>query len=174
MQVPCGKHENLTVELLLLRDPRYVLSIIRTVTAGPLSPIRAELKRLISVFNSKPLQVKCCDCGAPATCYSVWQGGLDLEWRCGCYRPNNNVLGEKILVLSYYLETVLYAKTYLSWRSDASKLVRTVARAKGLPVRVGKKQAQAFFQTGPSAFELWLQRNPFGGNAPRTNINKGR
>jgi hypothetical protein len=71
LHIAFGKHAGKTVEVLVLKDPDYVHWILaQSEPSGPLARIRAEVLRLMAVFDAKALwsffQVTCHASGSVA------------------------------------------------------------------------------------------------------------
>jgi len=70
---------------------------------------------------------------------------------CGNCNPTELILApERIRIIYGYVEALLHAANYCSGRKgDINHLIRRLARAKGLPERVGEKEIQEFFAIHP-------------------------
>jgi hypothetical protein len=77
----------------------------------------------------------------------VYVGRTDLWWWCEDCKPYVHCAGlEKLHIIRSYWDAIDYADLVSSRpRSDLNALIRRLAEAKGLPSRVGEKQAAVFF-----------------------------
>jgi exodeoxyribonuclease X-like protein len=147
--VDFGKHQGRVVEELILKDPDYVRWILDQPSArGSLAEVAEEAMRLIAIFDSKPFIRPCCgtNCPKQATRGMVY-GRIPepLFWCDDCNPRSKGVLwGTPRPVPAYRIICML------AWGSghpsERKNLIRNLARAKGLPDRVGVDQAIAFFR----------------------------
>jgi hypothetical protein len=150
MELLFGKHECKSTELLVLRHPDYVDWMLREVDAkGMFAQAQSEVRRLISLFDEMPI-VKPCrnpECANLATRASVHLGRTDLWWWCEVCKPYGSGAGlDKLHIIRSYWDAIDYVTLVSSRpRSDLNALIRRLAEAKGLPSRVGEKQAAVFF-----------------------------
>jgi hypothetical protein len=156
MSVPFGRQRSHSAAKLLLDDPAYVVSVLREPEPqGRLARLRDEVCRLIDRFDARPICVPCRapGCGRRATRCSVYRDSVRPVWWCDeCDPYQEGATPGALRLLSRYLEAV----AHVEWsgngrRSDLRFLVRELARARGLPGRVGAAEAEAFFRAGPPA-----------------------
>lgn len=153
MNVGFGKHKDKSVAILVLKDPEYVLWVLRQPNpSGPLARVQAEVKRLIGIFDSKPLQKKCCNtnCSNLATQCSIYLGNVSrLFWWCSTCDPRQRgAIEVNLTLIRSYREVLQHCALYNVRKVDIGKLILSFAQAKGLPKRVGEVQAEEFFKMG--------------------------
>src|SRR5262249_18364207 len=139
----------LTPALLVLRQPDFVLWILgKEEATGRLAEARQEVIWLIRLFDERPIIEPCSGrCGGRATRCSLHQGGLRPRWWCdGCDASASTFTPGKLVIVRTYRDAVRYVNAFCGGRKqDLKVLVKELARAKGLPRRVGEAQAAAFF-----------------------------
>jgi hypothetical protein len=147
MKLTFGKHKGKSVETVVLKEPDYALWILSIEDAEePLAHIRKEVQRLIDVFDSKPFVCKCYGCHCrTATRFSLAHPSPSAYWWCDECNPRSSGCDGLLTIGRMYEEAMQYAGYCL--RKDHTKsLIRNLAEAKGLPERVGEKQAEEFFR----------------------------
>lgn len=152
MTVPFGKHKGKPVELLLLKEPDYVHWLFQQHDeSASLLRLKEKARSLFRKFDQKPFQRTCMgsQCSALATGITFYESNLAPFWWCG--KCNVNQMGAvpgKLRRISSYSQALSHVKMECDGRRDSFKaLITTMARAKGLPPRVGKLQAATFFLT---------------------------
>jgi hypothetical protein len=131
MDTFAGKHLEKSIELLVLTDPEYVVSLLRLdELGGSLSKARSELIRLICVFDGLPFKTRCQspDCRRRATRFSAYQRTVRMVPICDTCDPYHmGASSGKLTVVETYQDAVNH-------------------EAKGLPERVGEARAISFFE----------------------------
>ena len=147
MKLTFGKHKGKSVEIVVLKEPEYAMWILRKERAGePLAHIRKEVRRLINVFDSKPFTCKCYGChGNTATRFSLAHPSPSAYWWCDECNPRSMGCDGPLSVGQTYQQAMQYAELCLG-KDHTKGLMRDLAEAKGLPKRVGEKQAEEFFR----------------------------
>jgi hypothetical protein len=150
MLIQFGKHWGKSLEHVLLRDPDYVLWMLKQKEpSGPLARALREARRLIAVFDAKPVVRKCrgTGCRKPATRCSLYPANPRPLWWCdGCDPYQLGASPGTLLVVKSYLDAITYVQSYCHGRKgDLSLIIKLIAEAKGLPSRVGDEEAEAFF-----------------------------
>jgi len=145
MKLTFGKHKGKSVETIVLKNPDYAMWLLSKTDAGePLSHIRKEIARLIRVFDSKSFVCKCYGCYETATRFSLAHPSPSAYWWCDKCSPRSRGCDGLLSVGHTYKEAMQFAA--LALRKDHTiGLIRDIAEAKGLPKRVGEKQAAEFF-----------------------------
>jgi hypothetical protein len=145
--IPFGKYSGKSIELVVLKHPSYAAWLLgQTATTWTFREVQEELRRLIAIFDHKPLLKPCSapDCASPATRATVYRGSTQIRWWCAACDPRQ--LGAspgKLYTLLTFADAVRYAA---SCSPDLlPTLIQILGQAKGLPDRVGERQAQAFF-----------------------------
>jgi hypothetical protein len=150
MLVTFGKFKNTPIDLLVLKQPDYIDWMLKLINAeGPMVHVISEVKRLISIFDAKPI-IKCCtsrECGKVATRGSLYHNDASPMWWCDDCNPyRTGAIAGKLEIVGTYQQALDYVNMYCSARkSDKRTIIKSFAEAKGLPSRVGKKQASEFF-----------------------------
>jgi hypothetical protein len=143
-----GKHRGMPVESLVLKEPDYVAWMLAQEDAGrELSAARAEVVRLIRILDAKPVLVPCRGCGGRATRFSLYEGSVRPRWWCDQCDPGEECPSPaKVHTVRTYLGGAHYVGSYCGGRKrDLALLIKELARAKGLPDRVGENDAMGFF-----------------------------
>jgi hypothetical protein len=145
MKLRFGKHKGKSVETIVLKHPDYAMWLLSQTDAGePLAYIRKEVARLICVFDSKPFICRCYGCHKIALRFSLAHPSPSAYWWCEQCSPRSMGCDGLLSIGRTYEEAMQYAKIAL--REDHTRsLIRNIAEAKGLPKRVGEKQAMEFF-----------------------------
>jgi len=152
MEITFGKHAGKSIELLLLKEPEYIKWMLEQQNAtGAMKRAQDEAKRLIARFNTKPFIKDCF--GKPgaahkATRCTVYGNNVTVPyWWCDSCNPyQSGANSGKLQAVSTYEEALNHVGFWCSGRSsDYKSLIKDLAQAKGLPARVGEKQAVAFF-----------------------------
>jgi len=151
MRLTFGKHSERTVAEIVLKEPDYLLWMLaQRATTDPLAEACKEAKRLLRVFDRKPFLRDCSHegCANKATRITVYvQSILSQFWCDDCDPYSEGANAGKLQVISTYGQAIEYVNLWCQGRkSDLKGLIRDMARAKGLPERVGAQQATAFFQ----------------------------
>jgi hypothetical protein len=153
MIIQHGKHTDKSVELVMLKDPSYIEWILNEPNPnGWLITVKQEILRLINIFDRKPFIRKCIGCKERvAIRASLCDDNPIPWWWCNECEPNlNEILKGRIHMVITYTQALNHIQNYCGGRKgDLDFLIRTLAEAKGLPKRVGEKQARSFFS--PSA-----------------------
>ena len=154
MIITIGKHKGKSTDITFLKFPDYcVWALYQDNPSGGLIPVVRDVRRrLIPKFNAKPFHKTCRGdagkgCGKIATRAVVYQNNLDPTWWCDdCNEYSYGALPGKLQEIRTFKDIVNHVETYCGGkRGDYREFVLNIARAKGLPKRVGQAQAQAFF-----------------------------
>jgi hypothetical protein len=151
MQITFGKHAGKSLELLLLKEPDYIAWMLAQQSVyGAVKRAQDEAKRLIARFDAKPLVKDCFGrSGAhKATRCTVYGNNVTAPyWWCSTCDPYlSGANPGKLQVVASYEDALAHVALWCSGRSsDYKSLIKDLARAKGLPTRVGEKQAAEFF-----------------------------
>jgi hypothetical protein len=149
MQVTFGKYAGTSLELLMLRAPEYIHWIVQQSATGALLELKSEALKLMKKFDAKPFNQVCHSrtCRLGATRATVYGDSLVPYWWCAnCDPYGSGANAGKLQIVRTYADALSHVEFYCSGhKSDYGKLIRDLAEAKGLPVRVGEKKAQFFF-----------------------------
>lgn len=151
MKVNHGIHKNRSVEYLVLKEPGYINWLINTQITGPMLLVKNEAKRLISIFDNKPMIIRCqgnC-CSSNATNITVYRDNLSpCHWCDICNPYQLGAIPGRIQVIRTYCQALDHVNNFCQGRqSDFKDIIKKLAQAKGLPSHVGKNQATSFFQS---------------------------
>ena len=147
-----GKHRGKSVELVVLKFPDYAAWMSRKKNkSGGLQEAMSLIRKLVKRFDSKPFVVKCSgqDCENLATRCSVYKDNVvDPAWWCDeCNHYSYGARPGHLAVVSTYVQALNHIGEYCGGKATLhQKLIRELARAKGLPKRVGEKQAREFLK----------------------------
>lgn len=151
MIVGFGRHQGKLLEQLVLKEPEYVEWILAQPNPrGQMIAVQSELQRLIAKFDSKPFIEICqgSECDNNATRMVVYMSNTTVPtWWCDSCDPYQNGADRgKLQAISKYRNARSHVAVYCNGRkSDHVRLIRAMARAKGLAKRVADAQAEAFF-----------------------------
>jgi hypothetical protein len=149
MIVKFGKHSGQTVEEIVLRDPDYIVWLLRQeAPRGQMEAICDEVRRLIRVFDCKPFAAGCSGCEATATRCSVYEGpNLALQCWCDACDPYSAGAGPgKLRVIRTYTDAIRHvASQCRRGKREYEMVIRDLAQAKGLPERARANRIRAFF-----------------------------
>lgn len=151
MRITFGKHNGKSVEMVMLKAPAYVKWVLeQDNAAGQLLIVKGEMLRQIQVFNDKPILRKCFrpGCDRKVTRGSVYKDNVGrFEWWCDqCDPLLGGFLAGKVYIIRTYEDALDYVESHCWTRkSDYEVIIHALAKAKGLPKRVGEKQANEFF-----------------------------
>lgn len=150
MKIGFGKHSDKSVAVLVLKEPGYISwALSQENPNGPLARVKGEAQRLISIFDSKPVQKQCCGCSCTnqATRCSVYRYNVCQPfWWCDACDPYQTFAAQGTLsTIKTFRNAVDFCASPGTIRKDLKNLIVTMAQAKGLPKRVTEAQAAAFF-----------------------------
>ena len=150
MKINFGKLRGKSVALAIVRHQDYVAWILQQPSpTGQMKAVAAEAKRLIQKFDAMAIQETCCKCrNRPATRFSVYRGNFQPQWWCDTCDPYSQGAAPGRLTVGNTYQAALHHVTVCNAgrRQDYKDLLKAIAEAKGLPSRVGEKQAAAFFK----------------------------
>lgn len=148
MLLTFGKHQGRSVDEVVLKDPDYLLWMVRLPDpSDSMERVCDEARRLVGVFNSKPFLKTCAACQASATRISVYPGNVTPMYWCDHCNPYCcGAAPGRLLLLATYQDAVshILVRTFYT-KTEIKQILRRMSRAKGLPDRLGKRQAQEFF-----------------------------
>jgi hypothetical protein len=149
MKAPLGKHKDKLMDVIILKEPSYVSWLLDQSAAGGLLAMKNEAKSLISKFDNKRYTVMCSghDCMSSATRLSVYLDNVTPFWWCNhCDPYEKGANPGKLQIFSKYSDALHHVKNYCNGKSTHyKKIIKEMAKAKGLPNRAGDAQAKYFF-----------------------------
>ncbi len=150
MNIEFGKYKGKCVELLFFNEPNYIKWILKQRnTFGVFKEVQGEIEALVELFDKMDFQVKCDgkDCCNYATYCTVYETNVkSINWWCSDCNPRQLcAIPWRLHRISKYKEVLEHADIFKASKSDYKQLMRTIGEAKGLPLRLGEKQAVNFF-----------------------------
>lgn len=148
MQALVGVHKGKSMEELVLKEPAYVHWLLEQTPSGALLAMKNEAKQLIAKFDAKPYVVPCFErCSRPATRLSVYLSNLAPYWWCSDCDPYGQGASDgKLQILRTYVAALSHVQFFCGGKkADYRALIKDMAKAKGLPARVGEAQLKEFF-----------------------------
>lgn len=151
MVVMFGKHQGKTVAFLVLKEPDYVRWVLEQQNpTGGLARVHAEAKRLIAIFDQKPIIGSCMghNCKQPAVRFTAYAGNSAAlyTWCATCDPYESGANSGTLTEIRGFRD----ALRHVTWTDGGAKsgyksIVRAMALRKGLPLRSGSPQITAFF-----------------------------
>lgn len=150
MYLKFGKNANKSVEMIILKDPAYTAWIFKVPNpAGRLAMVKIEAMRLIRIFDFKPILRNCQgrDCTNPATRLTLYADNVytPMWWCDDCDPYQMGARDGKLSSIKTYQDALLHHMQFGTPKNALKDLVKIVAVEKGLPKRVGEKDAEEFF-----------------------------
>jgi hypothetical protein len=144
-----GKHFGKIIETLVLKEADYISWLLskRGVT-GELAAARNEARRLIRIFDQKPMVEACStdQCPNLATRLSAYVGNMRvLAWCDACDPASFGASSKRLTMIRTYFEAIDHAMLSGGRRTAIRAIIKSLAQAKGLPSRVGEAEAEGFF-----------------------------
>lgn len=110
---------------------------------------------LVRKFDAKPFAKRCFNkaCSKRATYATVYQDNVFSPccWCETCDPSRSGASRGKLQAVSGYREALEHVDVYGGRRDDYKQIILEIARAKGLPSRVGDTQAHEFFYKAAAA-----------------------
>jgi hypothetical protein len=143
MEFRKGKHEGKSFEVVFLKDPTFAHYLSINGQPG----IAKEFQKLIKRFDEKPMTVTCANCANTATRATGYGGGTGLKLFFYCENCDDPWIDE---AEGHLIRTFDDALKFIDDKRNGNKAakratIRKLAEAKGLPKKVGEKEALAFF-----------------------------
>jgi hypothetical protein len=144
MRFKGGQHAGKTYEEVFLKKPDFARWYAREFGD---TPAAAEFRELAKKFNEKPFTARCHGCINVATRASAYRGTPSLYFWCdSCKAADAGAVGDKLVIVRTIKEALDHVHDTASGKRVYMRaIVRELAEAKGLPTRVGEKQAVGFF-----------------------------
>ncbi len=142
MRLRFGRHAGHTTERLLLRAPDYAEWVMRRQPNGPVGRAFSDLARRL---DAKPFTENCVLCGDRAESAGAYPDSVALILRCEPCRAKPDAAGLEPCstfrqAVAHVAETCARAQT-----RNKRRIIRTLARAKGLERRITEAEAARFF-----------------------------
>lgn len=143
------KHLGDPAELVVLTDPCYVEYLLTDEnTEAQMPGLKAELRRLIDIFDRKKLSCSCRCCGRPVRCLAFYRESFFYETWCAECTPEWLIRDEWRMDKFYnYLSAVDFGIYFChSDKYTIRMIIKIMAHLKGLPLEFGRREAKAFFK----------------------------
>jgi hypothetical protein len=143
-----GTHKGRSMEELVIKEPGYIHWMLgQKATGSGLSAMQGEAKRLIKKFDAKPFAKRCFSCGAPVTRFSVYMNNVSpMFWCATCDPYSQGANPGKLQIFDNYDHALLHVQFFCNGnKGDYRDLIKEIAKAKGMPARVGASQLASFF-----------------------------
>jgi len=139
-----GTQEGKCGELVLLKSPDWAQALIKK---GPDNVWIERFLSLIRKFDSKPFLKSCSNCSDTATRASVYKNTSALTFWCSTCDPyKTGASSGTLTIVKTFDEAIRHVDyTCKGNRAEKRNIIKMMSQAKGLPARVGEKQAQDFF-----------------------------
>jgi hypothetical protein len=140
-----------SVELLMLKEPSYIKWILEQESPrGMMASVQVHIKHLALLFDQKPFTGEHCyskTCGKQATLFTLYLDNLLPHWWCSTCDPYQTGANEgKLQSPMGYLQALRHVEVFCNNRKpDYIAIIKVISQGKGLPHRVGERQAQIFF-----------------------------
>jgi hypothetical protein len=147
MRIQAGKKAGKTTQELLLKEPDWAQWMDDNLAD---SPVSRNLRDLRTAFNQKAFTAKCAECGDPATRATAYRktGRNIMFWCDDCDPYGSGAMQGTLTAIKTFNDALRHVdSTCNGVRSEKRTIIRELAEGKGLPRRVGEKQAMAFFDT---------------------------
>ncbi|WP_026330942.1 hypothetical protein [Agrobacterium sp. 10MFCol1.1] len=143
MEIQSGKHAGRSYEYMVLNHPDFV----QWALGHGSEKMKGEFKRLIGIFDRRPIEHKCHSCANTATRASMYTGADGVMFWCdGCNEYGSGANRGKLRIVKTYGEVVHMIDNYAAGNKKFKfQTIRELARGKGLPQRVSASQAVSFF-----------------------------
>jgi hypothetical protein len=150
MYLKFGKHSDKSVKMVILKNPAHIAWILTVRNPnGRLAMVKIEALRLIRIFDTKPFLRNCQgrECTKPATLLTVYADNVyHPTWWCDdCDPYQMGARDGKLSLIKTYYHACLHHMMFHTPKIFLKDLVKTIAAEKGLPKRVGMKEAEEFF-----------------------------
>lgn len=141
MNLCFGQSCGLSIESILVRDPGRLLWVLaQTPRTRQFAKMQDEVMDAVSRFDAIPFTVLCSNdgCERRATCGSVYKHSIQCRWWCDTCDPlQSGASPSKLVMIAGFREAACYVNTFCNGRqADLKRLVRILAKAKGLADRV--------------------------------------
>lgn len=152
MEVGVGPHAEMDVRQLLVKQPKYVKTVLAKST-GTHAALAKGLRHYIAILDAKPFVEKCAGdretCTRPVTrgtaYYSHSGFNPDLMWWCDKCDPHQLTL-QTLPIVSTYADALKAVATY-GGAMDYPVIMKCLVKAKGWPARATAKALDEFFSS---------------------------
>jgi hypothetical protein len=142
------RHRGEPADLVVLSDPFYVKRTLDFRNPeGDMPEVRQDFLRLIALFDQKSLLPMCRNCNEPAKLLAFYKGTLFFEPWCGTCIPHWMISQEcRFDTFCDYMSALEYVDDFCHGEKFFYRMViRNIAKAKGLPDKIGPREAVDFF-----------------------------
>lgn len=151
MQINFGKHSGKTAEEVVVKHASYVSWVVsQTNPNAQMSALQKEFDRLITVLDSRPFVGKCSSTGCknPVTNLTAYlNNDSDLyRWCDHCDPYSSGANAGKLTKVRTYADVMRHAQFSCgNTNGSYDRIVKALAKMKGLPARVSSATAIRFF-----------------------------
>lgn len=149
MQITFGKHDGESTEQVVLKKASYARWVIeQTAATGKLKAVQQDIINLIDAFDAKAITKPCHKCGGAATRASAYRNNhVDLfVWCDTCDPYSAGANPGKLTMVTTYRDLLRHVTLSCGGTAKGyDAMVRSMAKAKGLPARVTQKAIDDFF-----------------------------
>lgn len=136
-------------KFLLLTEPFYVRHVLSfRHTAGASRVLQNEFRRVMAIFNAKPIFKQCSGrgCKRNATRASVYRDNIATRWWCDeCDPYQAGASRGKLQMVKTYMDALQHVDAFCGGHvAEYKMLVGKLIVAKGLTERVTQARAEAF------------------------------
>jgi hypothetical protein len=149
MQITIGKHAGETTEQVVLKKASYARWVMGQSSAtGTLAAVRRDILKLVDVYDAKAIVKPCHKCAGEATRASAYQNNhVDLYVWCDTCDPYSAGANKgKLTTVKTYRDLLRHVEFSCGGTAKGyDAIIRSMAKAKGLPARVTQKAIDDFF-----------------------------
>jgi len=142
--IKSGAKAGKSTQELVLKEPDWVQFFMGKAPQGS---IPAAIKSHVAAFNSRPLVKECWRCKDLATRASFYAGDARSAcyWCEGCDPYSTGARSGMLTIVTTYSQALRFVDFHCRGsRVEKRKIIRLLGAAKGLPGRVGPKEAADF------------------------------
>jgi hypothetical protein len=154
---PNGRHQGQLIETVIIKSPDYIRWLSEQLPHPGFQWLYDYIRECIDVFDGKPFVATCAGkigterCGNPATRFTMYPNSVSLYFWCDICDPEQlGAVGKLTEGTCYYEALAHVAHTCEGRRAGYRSIIKSIAKAKGLPKRVEEQQMIEFFY-GPEA-----------------------
>ncbi|NKN08614.1 hypothetical protein [Rhizobium laguerreae] len=129
---------------MMINHPDFVQWMIEEADA---SRTKEEFRKLVGIFDRRPIEQECYSCDNTATRASMYQGADGLMFWCeGCNEYGSGANRGKLRIVTTYREVLHMIDAFAAGNKKFKfQTIRELARGKGLSKRITEANLTAFF-----------------------------
>lgn len=149
MQITFGKFDGKTSQVVVLKHASYAKWVLDQTASGSLGRLQADLKQLMAILEKKPYTCKCSanGCARPVSRLTAYANNdVDLyAWCSSCDPYSLGANRGKLSIVNTYKDVLNHVESRCGGTQGGyDRIVKTYAKLKGLPARVGATSAAKF------------------------------